>query len=76
MGSFHYHYITRIRRKPEMKKALYTKQFTASFKTETFDRIKEITDQGDISMGEWMRVAADEKLAMVDQENDKGENQS
>ena len=57
-----------------MKKALYIKQFTASFTTETFDRIKEITDQEDISMGEWLRVAADEKLAMVDQGNEKGEN--
>ena len=55
-----------------MKKALYTKQFTASFKTETFDRIKEITDQGDISMGEWLRMAADEKLKTMDQENEKG----
>ena len=56
-----------------MKKAQFVKQFTASFTTETFDRIKEITDQGDISMGEWVRMAADEKLAMMDRKTEKGE---
>jgi hypothetical protein len=52
-----------------MKKAQFTKQFTASFTAETYDRIKELTDQRGISMGEWMRLAADEKLAIMDQEN-------
>jgi hypothetical protein len=47
-----------------MKKAIFTKQFTASFTTETYDRIKTITDQEKISMGEWLRLAADEKLAI------------
>jgi hypothetical protein len=55
-----------------MKKAQFTKQFTASFTAEAFDRIKRLTDQGDISMGEWIRMAADEKLAMMDQEIEGG----
>ncbi len=45
-----------------MKKAQYTKQFSATFTAETYDRIKGLTDQRGISMGEWLRMAADEKL--------------
>ena len=60
-----------------MKTAQFTKQFTASFTADTYDRIKLLTDQRGISMGEWLRWAADEKLARVDQENStEGGNQS
>lgn len=58
-----------------MKKALYTKQLSASFTAETYDRIKELTDQEGISMGEWVRMAAEEKLAIIEYLNisEKGE---
>lgn len=52
-----------------MKKAIFTKQFTASFTSETYDRIKAITDLNRISMGEWLRMAADEKLANMNRNN-------
>jgi len=58
-----------------MKKAIFTKQFTASFTAETYDRIKAITDLKRISMGEWLRMAAEEKLTNMNNNNIlKGEN--
>lgn len=52
-----------------MKKAQFTKQFSASFTAETYDRIKELTDQQGISMGEWVRIAVEGKLATINQNN-------
>ena len=58
-----------------MKQARFTKQFTASFTTESYGRIKQLTDREGISMGEWMRMAADEKLGRRnDQDILEGEN--
>ncbi len=47
-----------------MREATLTKALTVAFTKETFAKIKAITDQKKISMGEWVRIAADEKLAM------------
>jgi hypothetical protein len=46
-----------------MKTATYTKPLTIAFPAETFRRIKEITDQGHTSMGEWVRNAVEKALA-------------
>ncbi len=46
----------------KMKKALFTKQFTTSFSAETYDWIRDICNLKEISMGEWIREAAEEKM--------------
>ena len=45
-----------------MKTAQFTKSVTVSMRPEVFSQIKEITDQGHISMGEWVRDAIDVAL--------------
>ncbi|MDM7986352.1 MAG: hypothetical protein QUS13_03355 [Smithella sp.] len=45
-----------------MKKACFTKALTVAFSAETYLKIKEITDQKNISMGEWVRLAAEKEL--------------
>ncbi len=40
-----------------MKQAIFTKSLTVSMPPEQYARIKQITDQERISMGEWVREA-------------------
>lgn len=49
-----------------MKEACFTKALTVAFSPEIYLRIKEITDQKKISMGEWVRIAAEKALADKD----------
>jgi hypothetical protein len=53
-----------------MKQAIFTKSLTISMPPEQYEQIKEITDQGDISMGEWVRDAIDTELAKEKQKED------
>jgi hypothetical protein len=46
-----------------MREASFTKALTVAFTQGTFARIKAITDQKKISMGEWVRIAAEKALA-------------
>ena len=46
-----------------MREACFTKALTVAFTQETFAKIKAITDQKKISMGEWVRIAAEKALA-------------
>jgi hypothetical protein len=46
-----------------MREATFTKALTVAFTKETFAKIKAITDQKRISMGEWVRIAAEKALA-------------
>jgi len=57
-----------------MKKASFTKALTVAFSPEIYLRIKEITDEKNISMGEWVRIAAERALAKESKENKEGEN--
>jgi len=45
-----------------MKTACFTKALTVAFSEKIYSRIKEITDEQNISMGEWMRIAAEKEL--------------
>lgn len=45
-----------------MREASLTKALTVAFTKETFTRIKAITDQKRISMGEWVRIAVEKAL--------------
>ena len=45
-----------------MREATLTKALTVAFSQETFAKIKAITDQKRISMGEWVRIAAEKAL--------------
>ena len=40
-----------------MKTATFTKALTVSLRPEVFEKIKEITDEKKISIGEWVRDA-------------------
>ena len=42
-----------------MKTAQYTKSLTVSLRPEVFDQIKQITDERQISIGEWVRDAVE-----------------
>jgi len=63
-----------------MKEACFTKALTVAFSVEVYNKVKAVTDQKRISMGEWVRLAveealAEENLATNDHENiSKGEN--
>lgn len=46
-----------------MREATLTKALTVAFTKEAFAKIKAITDQKRISMGEWVRIAAEKALA-------------
>jgi hypothetical protein len=50
-----------------MREATFTKALTVAFTKETFAKIKAITDQKKISMGEWVRIAAEKALAAIDE---------
>ena len=45
-----------------MREATLTKALTVAFTQETFAKIKAITDQKKISMGEWVRIAVEKAL--------------
>jgi hypothetical protein len=45
-----------------MKTAIFKRALTVAFSEEIYSRIKEITDEQHISMGEWMRIAAEKEL--------------
>lgn len=55
-----------------MKVACFTKALTVALSEEIYLKIKAITDQKWISMGEWVRIAAENALA--DEEYVEGEN--
>ena len=63
-----------------MKQASFTKALTVAFSEEVYKKVKAVTDQKRISMGEWVRIAvekalADEKLSNMNYNNIKeGEN--
>ncbi len=42
-----------------MKTATFTKSLTVSMQPETFEQIKQITDERHISIGEWVRDAVE-----------------
>jgi hypothetical protein len=46
-----------------MKEACFTKSLTVAFSEEVYNKVKAVTDQKRISMGEWVRVAVEEALA-------------
>jgi hypothetical protein len=46
-----------------MREATLTKALTVAFTQETFAKIKAITDQKKISMGEWVRIAVEKAWA-------------
>jgi hypothetical protein len=46
-----------------MREACFTKALTVAFSEESYTKIKAITDQKRISMGEWVRIAAEKALA-------------
>jgi hypothetical protein len=45
-----------------MKKAKFTKGLSISMDPNQFQKIKDITDQLDISIGEWLRAVIDDAL--------------
>ena len=45
-----------------MKQAIFTKSLTISMPPEQYEKIKQITDQSRISMGEWVRDAIEGQL--------------
>jgi hypothetical protein len=45
-----------------MKEACFTKALTVAFSEEIYLRIKEITNHKKISMGEWVRLAAERAM--------------
>jgi Arc/MetJ-type ribon-helix-helix transcriptional regulator len=53
-----------------MKQAVFTKSLTISMPPEQYEQIKEITDQGRISMGEWVRDAVSAALTKNQQEEE------
>ena len=48
-----------------MKTARYTKSLTVSLQQEVYDRIKQITDEKHISIGEWVRDAIETALSTI-----------
>jgi predicted HicB family RNase H-like nuclease len=42
-----------------MKTATFTKSLTVSLRPEVFDQIKQITDENQISIGQWVRDAVE-----------------
>lgn len=45
-----------------MKEACFTKALTVALPKETYLKIREITDRKRISMGEWVRLAAERAM--------------
>ena len=55
-----------------MKTAQYTKSLTVSLRPEAFDQLKQISDERQISIGEWIREAVD--MALSNQSNAEEKN--
>jgi hypothetical protein len=55
-----------------MKTAQFTKSLTVSLRPEIFDQIKSITDEINISIGEWVRDAIE--MALQNQKTFKEKN--
>ena len=53
-----------------MKKAQFTKPLTIALSPSTFEEIKKITDDRQISMAEWVRDAVDAALNNIKREED------
>ena len=53
-----------------MKTAQYTKSLTVSLRPEVFDQIKQITDEKQISIGQWVRDAIDTVLSKIQQKEE------
>ena len=45
-----------------MKQAVFTKSLTVALSSEQYAKIKDITDEKRISMGEWVREAVEASL--------------
>ena len=54
-----------------MKTAQYTKSLTVSLRPEVFDRIKQITDERQTSIGEWVRDAIETALSTIQPKEDQ-----
>ena len=54
-----------------MKTAQYTKSLTVSLRPEIFEKIKQITDERKISIGEWVRDAIEIALSTIQQKGDQ-----
>jgi hypothetical protein len=46
-----------------MREACFTKSLTVAFQEDIYLKIKEITDEKRISMGKWVRIAAEKALS-------------
>ena len=51
-----------------MKKAKFTKQLTIMLHPAVYEQIRQITDEKELSIGEWMRAATKLKLEQEKQE--------
>lgn len=45
-----------------MKKARYTKALTVALRPDVFKRIRELTDEREISMADWVREVVEQAL--------------
>ena len=54
-----------------MKTAQYTKSLSISLRPEIFEKIKQITDERQISIGEWIREAVHSALLVCKKETAK-----
>jgi hypothetical protein len=52
-----------------MKRAKFTKGLSISLDPSQFQKIKDITDQLDISIGEWLRAVIDKALTSSPEKN-------
>ena len=52
-----------------MKRAKFTKGLSISLDPQQFQRIKDITDQLDISIAEWLRTVVDDALILRSKES-------
>jgi predicted DNA-binding protein len=53
-----------------MKQAVYTKSLTISMPPEQYEQIKQITDEQQTSMAEWVREAVDAALKKLQRKED------
>ncbi len=54
-----------------MKTAQFTKSLTVSLRPEIFEKIEQITDERQISIGEWVRDAIETALSTIQQKGDQ-----
>ena len=54
-----------------MKTAQYTKSLTVSLRPEAFDQLKQISDERQISIGEWVRDAIEVALSTIQPKEDQ-----